>query len=284
MRRSKNLSLAFTLVLVAMLGYVPGALAKQDATPQAIAPGAISAEVEGCDPKSEANAPWEGVCRPFAVELTEDEVPEIPGAGPLQPFVTVFKQADAATVPVFPDAEAGLSAEFMVVYVKQGKFALDIYEDTPGSVLASTWRDSFQELRYNDNADPRSEHSEYTDDGAPFYTEIGDYKVNTSDAEPCTTACPIEPGRAIQLEAGDVAIAEAGAICVYCLIVSAEDPPPGEVPGILHVFVLQNPGDSFADFSWIRSWDSPSPGAERLDPTTTNAWSMFNPGTRCRGH
>ena len=93
--------------------------------------------------------------------------------------------------------------------------------------------------------------------------------------EVCTRACPVTPGTPVALYPGDFAIAEEGAICLYCLIGTGQigDDEIGRfqedyVKGLLEVYALL-PGNDPNDFSWIRSWVAHQPTQYRNENAKT---------------
>jgi hypothetical protein len=174
-------------------------------------------------------------------------------------------------IGVQPEDE-GLQAEFMVVLVHDGTFAVDLQPDAQGNVkqvLVSTLGSSITTLHPRTN-DP------------PYYAP--DSTLKDSNGRDCTRACAVKAGEPVQLGPGDLAVAEAGALCIYCLLNSGQIGVDDE-QGTLEVYVLLNSGAGPNDFSWIQSWQRAQNAASRTgDARTMIGWALLNPNTGCRGH
>jgi len=182
----------------------------------------------------------------------------------VQPYAVPFKEEFAAALPIGDGTEDQPMAEFMVVYVKTGSFAIDLETDMKGDsqqVVVSTPDENIQTLEPW-SADP------------PHY--VWNHRYLTINGEICTRACPIDPDMPVLLMPGDFAVAEKGALCIYCLLNNNE--------GLLEVFVLLDAGLDSQDFSWIRDWDNSQATASASLPVNSEpmvmAWA-FNPGTKC---
>jgi hypothetical protein len=237
------------LAIITLLGIAPiGIVGRSASAQESSTPTAAD-----CAPKGELKVEnyedrWSGVCRP----IPEDATISLANDQKMQPYAVEFKDRYASTEVV----RAG-DAEFMMVLVKKGSFALDLEPDSP-PVVVSTPQDRIETLTQYDPATPY--YSTPEPEGAPLM-------FNNAV---CTLGCPVDPDVPVLLVPGDIAVAEQGALCIYCLL-------HGNM-GLLEVFVVLDPGSGPQDFTWITDWDS-SPSTASTEPAVM-AWAFLNPG-RC---
>ncbi|MCD6034259.1 MAG: hypothetical protein K0S78_6445, partial [Thermomicrobiales bacterium] len=194
------------------------------------------------------------VCRP----IPENATISLPNDQTMQPYAVAFRDEFASTEPIGDGPEDQRTAEFMIVRVMEGSFAIDLETDEQGNaqqVLVSTAQDHIETLTPYVPATPY--YGTPAPNGVPF----------TVNGEVCTRACPVDPDVPILLVPGDTAVAERGALCIYCLL-------HGNT-GLLEVSVALDPGQ---DFTWIADWDS-SQSTASTEPAVM-AWAFLNPG-RC---
>jgi hypothetical protein len=255
-----------TLLGIAPIGIVDGSASAQDSPTQQLANCSLidySPAVE--DGENAPSLPWEAVCRPIA----EDATLPAPHLQTMQPYAVPFKEQFAATELIGDGAEDQPTAEFMVVLVKEGSFALDLETDKQGNaqqVVVSTIQDHIETLTPWTPTKPH--YSTPSPNGAPL----------TVNGEVCTRACPVDPDVPVLLMPGDFAVAEQGALCIYCLLNNNE--------GLLEVFVLLDDGIDSQGFTWITAWDDAAEAATAATPSASaepvlKAWAYFNPPTRC---
>jgi hypothetical protein len=266
MRRLVVLAIV-SLLGIAPIGIVGRSASAQDSPTQQLAncslidyPPAVE------DGENAPSLPWEAVCRPIA----EDATLPAPHLQTMQPYAVAFKEEFAATELIGDGTEDQPMAEFMVVLVKEGSFALDLETDKQGNaqqVVVSTIQDHIETLTPWTSTKPH--YSTPPPNGAPL----------TVNGEVCTRACPVDPNVPVLLMPGDFAVAEQGALCIYCLLNNNE--------GLLEVFVLLDDGVDPQEFTWIDSWDAAKDAwdAETATPSASTepvvmAWAFFNPG-RC---
>ena len=231
--------------------------------------------------------PWEGVCQPIADTEgaaipfpTDPQNPDAP-ARMVQPYAVAFTAPNSNTARIGAeplDQELGLVAEFMVIYVRDGTFAIDL-DDGSGKVVVSTLRDQIPTLTPWDESLALNQETPYKLAGEPL-------RVN---GDVCTRACPVTPGTRVALYPGDIAIAEEGAICLYCLIGNGQIGgdqigtfQDDYVKGLLEVYPLL-PGTDPSEFSWIRSWEIHQQSQYRTEDAKSGmmAWAFFNPPSGC---
>jgi hypothetical protein len=202
---------------------------------------------------------WSAVCRPIPV-LDASLAAPIEGSELLQPYVVKFAEEFGATNP-------SVNAEFMVVVVREGFFALDLRTDTQASVVVSSPSGQIESLR------PLGAPGEVTP--PPHYERTGEFI-------PCPFGCILDPAQPVLLAAGDVAIAKKGAKCLWCLL--GTDAEKNGETGLLDVFVLLESGDP-GSFSWIQDWETYQQGQQgrARDEQTTRAWAFSPPGSKCGG-
>jgi hypothetical protein len=254
---------------------------------EACPPGRPPTEEELARDPNEPWFPWEGVCQPISeTEGASIPFPVDPGnpdapARSVQPFAVAFTMpnSNTARIGVEPlDRELGLVAEFMVIYVRDGTFAIDP-EQGDGTVVVSTLNEEIPTLTPWNETRALNQETPYEPTGVPL----------TVNGDVCTRACPVTPGTPVALYPGDIAIAEEGAICLYCLIGNGQI--GGEqigtfqddyVKGLLEVYPLL-PGSDPNDFSWIRSWEIHQQTQYRNDDAKSGmiAWALFNPPSGC---
>jgi hypothetical protein len=178
----------------------------------------------------------------------------------LQPYAVKFAEEFGATNP-------SVNAEFMVVVVREGFFALDLRTDTEASVIVSSPAGQIEMLS------PFGAPGE--DTPAPHYDRTGMFI-------PCPFGCILDPAQPVLLAAGDIAIAKKGAKCLWCLL--GTDAQKNGETGLLDVFVLLESGDP-GSFSWIQDWETYQQGQQgrARDEQTTRAWAFSPPGSKCGG-
>lgn len=246
------------LVIITLLGIAPIGIVGRSASAQETPTPPATEATESCELLEDAGDAWAGVCRPIPEDATI--------AAPYQPYAVAFTEEFAATEVIGDGTEDQPKAEFMVVHVKRGDFALDL--DTGSQpVVVSTSQAKIETLT---SWDPTPPHYATTGDSLKFNGAV------------CTLGCPVSPGVPVLLVPGDVVIAEKGALCIYCLLHGSTDPDGS--PGLLEVFVLLDPGSGPDDFTWIRPWVE-SQGDLAATPSVSTepgvmAWALFNPG-RC---
>jgi hypothetical protein len=248
------------LIIIALLGIAPIGIVGRSASAQ----GSSTPTSEDCKLPYNPEVPWSGVCRPIREDATD--------AAPFQPYAVEFKAEFAATEVIGNGTEDQAQAtevigngtedqaqaEFMVVHVKAGNFVLDLDRGSQPVVVSTS----------QNQIDTRTPWDEVT----PYATTAGPLMFNGAV---CTLGCPVSPGEPVLLVPGDVAIAEKGALCLYCLL-------HGNT-GLLEVFVLLPQGSGPEDFTWIRDWDNfgapPATPSASTEPAVM-AWAFLNPG-RC---
>lgn len=238
----------FILASVLLLGIMP--LRTQ--------PAAAAEDIYDCPMFAEDYQFWSAICQP----IPEETVPAIalPGTSQvLQPYAVVFKEEFAATAPLE-------DVEFMIIYVKHGVFVLDRTGRSEGSVVVSTTSETLQVMKKIEDE--------------PFYEVIPGDVLKSPDGSDCSRSCPVAENQPVQLHAGDVAIAEAGTVCLWCLL-GTNAVKDGET-GILEVYALQDPGLGAKGFSWFRHWGTTPPEAFAT-PSMLRSWAYSPPGTKCGG-
>jgi len=241
------------LAIVTLLGIAPISIVGRSAFAQeSSTPTPTDCVPKGANQRGELQVeykedPWYGVCKPIAEDATN--------TAPFQPYAVVFKDEFASTEFI----TAG-NAESMEVHVIEGSFALDLNpEFEPVQILVSTSRDHIERL------------TPWVDATPPYGTPApnGDF-LTKADGAVCTQQCPVSPGEPVLLMPGDVAVADRGAVCLYCLLHGNR--------GLLEVFVqLDNPSEPDS-FTWIQDWHNPK-STVSTEPVVM-AWAFFNPG-RC---
>jgi hypothetical protein len=256
------------LAIVSLLGIAPtgivgrSASAQDSPTPQLADCSLI--EYRADDPT--LPLPWIEVCKP--IHNAEDAT----NTAPYQPYAVEFTAQYSATEVIGDGTEDQRAAEFMIVRVTEGSFAIDLETDEQGNaqqVVVSTAQDHIETL------------TPYVE-APPYYgTREPDDATLMFNGEVCTQGCPVDPDVPVLLVPGDIAVAEKGALCIYCLL-------HGNT-GLLEVFVLLDPGvDDPQEFTWIKAWEAAErdwKAAAAATPSASTepvvmAWAFFNPG-RC---
>jgi len=251
-----------------------------------------------CEPRDDppANRYWDGVCEPQFLPDVLIENPILPNIR-LLPYAVTFMEAapESESAPLVGSTQRIENTELMIVIVKQGCFALDVSQ--PDSVVVSSPRNYLTILSKVEESEPDVTFFEETEGTAPSIctTPVGTPAPDDATPDPSTTlscevSCVIEPmpDRAVLLAEGDVAFAEPGAICLWCLT-HARVTDDG-VAGGLEVLALVDP-DNPDLFSWKQAWiNAPLEEEERaLPPAYMSSSSAirafaFNPGgSRCHG-
>jgi hypothetical protein len=220
---------------------------------------------------------WSAVCRP--IPILGARTP----ASPMQGYLVKFAEAYGATRPLTDvneeEEDFEVEAEFMAVVVMEGFFALDLTHEPRQSIVVTPADGLLDGLTPLHSLEP------------PFYEPI-----NTDTA--CDPDCTVGPGEAVLLEEGDVAVAQPGTLCLWCLLGRDEVQDPNVhgpnvddhnsenlEPGLLGVFALLAAPGNPESFSWIRDWDrvQGDDPAARTDEPTFLSWA-FNPhGSKCGG-
>jgi hypothetical protein len=262
------------LAIVSLLGIAPIGIVGRSASAQ----DSPTPQLAGCDqggslipypahdPTDESirSLPWIEVCKP--IHNAEDA----PNTAPYEPYAVEFTAQYSATEPIGDEPEDQRTAEFMIVRVMEGSFALEVKPNSP-PVKVSTAQDHIETLTLYVPARPYY--------GTPA---SGDATLMFNE-EVCTQGCPVDPDVPVLLVPGDFAVAEKGAICIYCLLHGNR--------GLLEVSVLLDPGfDRPQDFTWIKDWEAAerdwkAAAAATSTPSASTepvvmAWAFFNPG-RC---
>ena len=263
MRRLVVLAIV-SLLGIAPIGIVGRSASAQESTPQ-LAGCSQGGSLIGYPEGDSRSLPWMEVCKP--IHNAEDAT----NTAPYQPYTVEFTALYSATEVIGDGTEDQRTAEFMIVRVTEGSFAIDLETDEETDeqgnvqqVVVSTAQDHIETLNPYENAPPH-----YTPNGASLMF----------NGEVCTRGCPVDPAVPVLLVPGDIAVAEKGALCLYCLLNGST--------GLLEVFVLLDPGVDPQEFTWIDSWDAAKDAwdAETATPSASTepvvmAWAFFNPG-RC---
>lgn len=240
------------LATVTLLGLAPlmGPVAAQDSTPDT----GSGLHMFEFGPNA---GRWDQVSRPM---ILAGKSTAFASSSALQPFDVAFNEQYAAVPPI-------TNAEFMIVEIVAGEFALEVPQD--GNFIVDR---------------PDGSPIEYLQivPDEPYYLPTGTFVLDVSSSL-CTHFCAIPVGKAVKLQAGDRTIAQAGSICIWCFLNA-----PGAVvgPGLMRIYVLlaQDASGDLRPFSWIEDWDrnqaAPSTPEARV-PSTMLAWA-FNPQARCR--
>jgi len=271
MRRSTTLSLALTLVLVAMLGFAPGMLAKQEGQP-----------IPDPDPSFED----------IFVTCNDQRCENVEG---MQTY-----DVDFAPHSYIPELEPDVTAdEVIVVRVLEGTLAFrvqtgDVIVDPQGTggVQAPT------EIRML---------TTFANDGTPVTVPFGQSPSTVPDAEqpeylvdptkvadcsrdpqgPLQDLCLLNPAQFademtfVQLEPDDIVYLPAGSTCFICNVTDTTpaDQESGDAPARVQVWA---PGSRF---SWYERSQEVHPIETQATPVMQGpgrvvGW-MFNPGSRC---
>jgi hypothetical protein len=243
-------------------------------------PGRPPTEEELAQNPADPWFPWEGTCQP----IVENEAASIPfpidpdaPARLMQPYAVAFTMPNSNTVRIGAELlDQELVAEFMVIYVREGTFAVD--PEGEGKVVVSTLKEEIPTLTPWNETSALNGETPYEIAGVPLMV----------NGQVCTRACPVTLGEPVALYPGDIVIAEEGALCLYCLIgngqIGADQIGQFEedhVKGLLEVYALL-PGNDPNDFSWIRSWESHQQTENRAEDANTSmmTWA-FNPPSGC---
>jgi len=226
---------------------------------------------------------FEGVARPRVQIGTQT-----PREGPiLQPYEVYFAEQFARIENEVDDDTPTFETEFMVVEVKQGIVAHQVGEK--GTFIV----------------DPAGEAPVQIVDlprDPPYVVPRAKY-VRDAAGNICTNMCAIPPKAAVQVKPGDIVIAHANAVCLWCLLhgtrselgtatESGRDAP--ETPtvgdeaqadsGLLLVSVQLANADDPDSFSWVRAWESTASFAATQSASgelsSAMAWA-FNPPSGC---
>jgi hypothetical protein len=251
-------------------------------------PESVTVTLSDC--RASEDLAWEEVCEPLFERDVDASIPvrvdpSGPDVGTMRPYAVAFTGENSAAPRIGPGSlvDEELVPEFMVVYVIDGTFAID--PDQGKQVVVSTWRESIPTLN------PRDQLLDTP------YVPTGDTLKIDGTGTDCTRACPVSSDAPVALYPGDIAIAEQGALCIYCLIGNGQigddqigQFQPGHVKGLLEVYALLPTGADPTDpndpntFSWLQSWNRVHTGLsqQRNDDAMTGmmAWAFFNPG-RC---
>jgi hypothetical protein len=228
----------------------------------ALLPAAAQEQQEWQFGKNGEEVRWSGVSRPLP---PADPVPAPPGGAQVMQPYSVFFSEDYAAVPVVPDAE------FMVIVVKQGSFALDLMP--PDLNVKPSDPEAFL-VQPIDGPIPILNRVS----GEPYYENSND--VVLRDGSPCVSMCVIPVQTAVRIREGDKVVAKEGAICLYCLLNSSVDATD---QGLFDVYVLRDAGSNPQDFSWIRNWeDEQKLQSQTSDAPLVRAWAYLNPGSGCK--
>src|SRR5215207_8684391 len=291
--RRLRVALILLFIGTSLTGLTSRSVAAQDSPDEveraleACPPGRPPTEDELAQNQDNYWFPWEGVCQPIAeteaatVPFPVD--PQNPDAlvRMMQPYAVAFTTPNSNTPRIGTkplDQELGLVAEFMVIYVRDGTFAVDP-EANGGKVIVSTLHEEIPTLLPWNESLARNQETPYELAGAPLMV----------NGEVCTRACPVTAGEPVALYPGDIAIAEEGALCLYCLIGNGQigveqigQFQDDYVKGLLEVYALL-PGSDPSEFSWIRSWEIHQQTQYRNDDAKSGmmAWAFFNPPSGC---
>ena len=122
-------------ILILLVGLSPIGFVDRSASAQGTE--TVEEQLEACqqgglvvDSEGQPGQWWSAVCRPIPV-LDSSLAAPIEGSELLQPYVVKFAEEFGATNP-------SVNAEFMVVVVREGFFALDLRTDTQASVVVSS--------------------------------------------------------------------------------------------------------------------------------------------------
>jgi hypothetical protein len=262
MRRATTLPLALTLVLVAMLGFAPGMLAKQEETPIPDPAPSFEDIFVTCDV---------GEC-----ELVE---------GRQQTYTVDFAQH--SYIPeLAPDVTAD---EVIVVRVLKGTLAFrvqtaDVIVDPQGTEISmlTTFDNDGIPVTVPFGQTP----SMVPDDKQPEYI-VDPTKVAECSQGPLQDLCLLNPTQFadqmtfVQLEQDYIVYLPAGSTCFICNVTDTnpDDQESGDTPAKVQVWA---PGSGF---SWFERSQEENSNATQATPSVQGSsrivgW-MFNPGSRC---
>jgi hypothetical protein len=227
---------------------------------------------------------FEGVARP----RFQDGM-RTPGEGSvLQPYEVFFAEQYARIENLSAiDETPTFETEFMVVEVKQGIFGLQVGDN--GTFIV----------------DPAGESPIQIVNlpATPPYVEPQHKYVRNAAGNICTNMCALPLNTAVQVKPGDIVIAQANALCLWCLLhgtrseLDTETGPDsqaavtpsadtGAVPdsGLLLVSVQLAIADDPDSFSWVQAWQTPPSAAATPSAsgelTSVMSWA-FNPPSGC---
>lgn len=242
----------FLLLIVVLLGLSPVGI-----------PPATAREALECELGEQEYEWWAGICKPvpeegLAIPVSPDNSDEV-----IQPYAVAFQEEFAATRPLE-------NAEFMIVYVREGVFVLDRDGSASGTIVASSQYPQIPTLSLIGTA---------AEVDQPHYALVPGGFLENPDGTACTRACPVPFDQPVQLRAGDIAVAQAGTLCLWCLL-GTNAVKDGET-GLLEIYVLRGATEGPETFSWGEDWTSTQMrGGGGQDVV---AWAFNPPGTRCRG-
>jgi len=226
---------------------------------------------------------FEGVARPRVQSGTQT-----PREGPiLQPYEVYFAEQYARLENLAGSETPTFETEFMVVEVKQGIFALEVGDN--GTFIV----------------DPAGEAPIQIVDlprDPPYVVPRAKY-VRDAAGNICTNMCALPLKTAVQVKPGDIVIAQANALCLWCLLhgsrselgadtVSRRDAAGSRTAtavaradsGLLLVSVQLANVDDPDSFSWVRAWESAASFASTQSSSgelsSAMAWA-FNPPSGC---
>jgi hypothetical protein len=255
----------FILLIMALVGV----------TPIVVPPAAAQYGEPDFGPVATAE-PFEGVARPRPQNGTQT-----PSEAPvLQPYEIYFGEQYARLDNRSFANE--FATEFMVIEVKQGIFGLEVGEQGT-FIVDPAGETSIQHVQLP----PDSETP-------PYVVPLAEY-VRNEAGNICTNMCAIPLNTAVQVKPGDIVIAQANSLCLWCLLKGSSpdqgtDPELNGAPqpdsGLLLVSVqLETPSAAPSSFSWFQAWEAqegvaatPSASAEPM--TMAVSWA-FNPPTGC---
>ena len=229
MRRS------FVLGIVALLGLAPlgiGQISTSAQEGQDIPTGDFAVNWN-------SDTHWEGVSRPEIVQQTAPERGDIPPVIETLPQFEVYFAVEFAAVPVIYDAE------FMIVVVQEGSFALDL---TPGE--ASPAGDQSFLVHPGDGGPIPTMIPSDPPDMEPYYELSGDFVLGADD-QPCTSMCVIPSKTIVEVKPGDKIVARERAICLWCLLNNTVGKNNDQ--GLLLVSPVLPATEQPDDFKWIQS-------------------------------
>jgi hypothetical protein len=144
--------------------------------------------------------PFEGVARPRVQRGTQT-----PSEGPiLQPYEVYFAEEYARIENLAGDETGTFETEFMVVEVKQGIFALEV-GDNGTFIVDPAGEAPIQFVDLPRTIDP------------PYVVPLPNY-VRNAAGNICTNMCALPLRAAVQVKPGDIVIAQANALCLWCLL------------------------------------------------------------------
>jgi len=208
----------------------------------------------------------------------------------VQPYEVYFAEEYARIENLAGDGTPEFETEFMVVEVKQGIFALEV-GDNGTFIVNPAGEAPIQFVDLPGTIDP------------PFVVPLPKY-VRNAAGNICTNMCALPLNAAVQVKPGDIVIAQANALCLWCLLhgtrsevgtttelggQGAATPPAGYVAkpdsGLLLVTVQLANVDDPDSFSWVQAWESAASSAATQSTSgelsSAMAWAFFNPPSGC---